>query len=170
MQLYGSFPEEMRFSKARTAAVWRKSCSLGPFPFPLYLIPAISSAMMNQRLTLHFGILLPRPFTNRKDSLLTIPSNGILFRYDIYWRRTFSRDSFMGTSRWRPFFVLFREMQWQSKSTSMFLIESASPIRIPVLYRVRTIAGIAIRQEEGTFSLSRNESHALNSLEISSCV
>lgn len=67
-------------------------------------------------------------------------------------------------------FVLFREMQWQSKSTSMFLIESASPIRIPVLYRVRTIAGIAIRQEEGTFSLSRNESHALNSLEISSCV
>ena len=97
MQLYGSFPEETRFSKARTVAVWRKSCSLGPFPFPLYLIPAISSAMMNQRLTLHFGILLPRPFTNRKDSLLTIPSNGILFRYDIYWRRTFSRDSFMGT-------------------------------------------------------------------------
>lgn len=44
----------------------------------------------------------------------------------------------------------------------MFLIESASPIRIPVLYRMRTIAGIAIRQEEGTFSLSRNESHTVS--------
>ena len=82
---------------------------------------------------------------NRNLSGASISCKGILLRYFRYCCRTLDRELLKGTSLSILFFVFRIMIQFLLKSTSRFLIDMASPILIPVAYKILYKVGNAKR-------------------------
>lgn len=82
---------------------------------------------------------------NKNLSGASTSGKGILLRYSKYCCRTLDRESLKGISLSILFFVFRIMMQFLLKSTSRFLMDMASPILIPVAYKILYKAGNAKR-------------------------
>lgn len=80
---------------------------------------------------------------NKNLSGASTSGKGILLRYSKYCCRTLDRESLKGISLSILFFVFRIMMQFLLKSTSRFLMDMASPILIPVAYKILYKAGNA---------------------------